>query len=262
MGFHLVDKKTRVNSGRNRPQFFVLVCVLALVLVFMGLILRVFHQGPLIGVGEEMVYGVYVGGNRAGTMTFWVEGTESFDGVACYVGRYSMMVGDTVQAGRMVFDKQGRLRHAKIALVENRSLKWSTEIGYSRAVGVMRIIFEDNRNPENYSVTDNAVLMPGETVLPAYLWYRLRMENLGLGYQLEFYINVLPQATTLVPARVAVRGEERVDTPIGRFDCWVIKGENTTSGFWITKDRRLVVKAVEEAEGVSWLYVLEKHRLD
>ena len=183
-------------------------------------------SGP-IRIGENQTYGVYVGGNRLGTMVSWVEGTESFDDVQCYVARYSLTIGNAAQAGRMLFDQGGRLRYAKIAVADNEGLKWTTEIGYSPALGVMRVIVEDNRVPENYRVYDNTVVTPGEVMVPIHPWYLFRVENLYSGYQRSFYVNSLPIATTVVPAKISVTGEEKVETPAGSFDCWTLQGENT-----------------------------------
>ena len=253
------EKEAEPERRRFRLDYRNVALILGCVaLSVVGYLILTGPRGP-IRIVEKQTYGVYAtGGNKIGTMVSWVEGTESFDGVGCYVARYSLTIGNAAQAGRMLFEKGGRLRHAKIAVADDEGLKWTTEIGYSPALGVMRVIVEDNRVPENYHVHDNTVATPGEVMVPIHPWYLFRIENLYPGYQRSFFINALPMATTVVSAKISVTGEERVETPAGSFDCWALKGENAVN-LWIAKGERLVVEAIEQVEGVSWTYVLETY---
>lgn len=219
-----------------------------------------------IWVGEEQNYGTYVKNGRVGTLTAWIEGMEKFDGVECYVARYMLTFGDTARAGRLKFDREGRLRHVKVALVENKALKWTTEVGYSPATDTMRVIIKDNRDPENYSESDDILRVPGETLVPEYLWYLIRLERLQPGYRREFYLNCMPEAGTIFSAGVAVIGEEKIQTSAGLFDCWVVRGENTRLApwpidrVWVAKDGKFVVKAVELQDDIQFEYFLESYK--
>jgi hypothetical protein len=215
-------------------------------------------------VGENLIYGAYLGGDRVGVMNFWIEGEETFGDARCYVVRYSLEVPvlNAARAGRLLIDGEGKLRHAKIAYAEGGALRWATEIGYSYALGVMRVIVEDNRAPENFSKKDDSVVIPGETFVPAHLWYLLRTEEVEEGYERRFFVNLLPDATEVMRASVTIVGIEDIATPAGTFDAWVVEGENIAEKLWIERGSgvvvKAVIKAVERVEEVTWTYVLEK----
>ena len=245
-------------AGAYKPiaVFLLIVAVSCAALVFFSPRKEI---GPRIRTGEEMIYGLYAGDHKIGTIAFWIEGTETLEGARCHVARYSLSTPDTAKSGKLKFDETGRLRHVKIAFVENQSPRWVTEIGYSYLLNVARVIVEDNRNSENYRELDNLLRLPGETFVSEHLWYLLRLEDLHLGYERGFYVHSLPEATQLGAASAEVIGEERVSTPAGNFDCWIVKGTNVTDRLWIAKGGAAVVKAMENVDGVEITYMLEAY---
>lgn len=222
--------------------------------------------GPPIRVGENMVYGIYVGDSRIGSLTLRITGTVVVENAESYVARYSLVTDDVARVGELKFDKEGNLRRAAIAEAEDLSLKWKTEVGYSFADKLMRVIIMDNRNPENYWENDVFINLTAEIMVPEHVWYLLRFESLHKGYRREFHINLLPDATLNVRAAIQVVGEEVIETPAGRFECWVLEGENTRLAswpidkVWVAKDERLVVKAIEWQDNIQIEYTLESHR--
>jgi len=221
---------------------------------------------PPIRVGEKMTYGIYAGDAKIGLLTIQVTGTAVVEKVECFVARYSLVVGDTARAGELKFDWDGNLRRAVIAEAEKLSLKWRTEVGYSFAEELMRVIVEDNRDPENYQEKDAYIKLDAEIMVPEHVWYILRFESLQQGYRREFHINLLPNATLNVRVTLKVVGWETVETPAGRFECWVLEGENTglaswpIDKVWIAKDERFVVKAIEWQNNIQVEYVLESYK--
>jgi hypothetical protein len=218
-----------------------------------------------VRVGESLDFAVYAGGTKIGTLSERISESAVVENASCYVARYTLTVGGSARAGVLKFDGEGRLRRAVVAQAENLSLRWRTEVGYSFSQGLMRVIVQDNRDPENYRENDLLVRFGSETVmLPEHVWYFLRFQPLGPGYRRELYLNLLPDAALNVRAALRVTGEERVETPAGRFSCWVLEGENTglapwpIDRIWVSKDRKIVVKAVEWVNGVQCEYVLEK----
>lgn len=214
-------------------------------------------SGP-IRVGENMVYGIYAGGSSIGTLNLWVDNTETFDGGETYVANYTLIIGTTTQ-GAMRVDENGRIRHAILVQASGGALSWATVIAYSYVLGMMRMIVEDNRVPENYGTSDTTYVMSVETTVPIGLWYLLRADNMSIGRQRAFYINNLPEGLPLIPARTTVTGEETVQTPLGSFECWTVYGENTTANMWVAKDGSRIVKASETVDNITLTYTLESY---
>ena len=219
--------------------------------------------GGRIRVGENQTYGIYVGDSKIGSLTLRITGTTIVENAESYVARYSLVTGDTARVGELKFDKDGDLRRAVIAEAEDLSLKWRTEVGYSFADKLMRVIVWDNRNPENYWENDVYISLTAEVMVPEHVWYLPRFESLHRGYRREFHINLLPDATLNVGAAIQVVGEEVVETKTGRFDCWVLEGENTRLAswpidkVWVAKGERFVVKAIEWQNSTQVEYKLE-----
>ncbi|RLG57092.1 MAG: hypothetical protein DRN83_02620, partial [Hadesarchaea archaeon] len=167
--------------------------------------------------------------------------------------------------GILKFDFNGNLRRAVTTEVEGEALKWRTEIGYSFSDKLMRVILEDNRDPENYIERDTYINLTAEIMLPEHVWYLFRFEPLGDSYRHELYLNLLPDAFLNVKVAFHVVGEEELDTPAGSWSCWVIEGENTqlaswpVDKVWVDKERALVIKAVENQDGHEVVYLLEEN---
>jgi hypothetical protein len=243
---------------RRRLKLVVLACILAgAILAGYFSFLAPRHVG--LKVGEEMIYGIYIGDKKIGTLTTKIEGIEVFDNVNCYVSRYMLTIGNRARGGRMKFDEKGELKHVKVALAENLSLKWSTEIAYSIQAKRIYVIIEDNRSPE-FRVYENIIPMRRETMISEFLWYLLRIEPLSIGYEREFDLNVLPDAMNIIPASLKVAGEEMVVTPAGAYDCSVVEGENTSNKIWVAKDGRVMAKFMEKLAGAEVVYILESYK--
>jgi hypothetical protein len=216
-------------------------------------------------VGEMQVYDVYYRDENIGSLTFRIADTGVVEGAKCYVARYSLILPrlDTARSGILKFD-EGNLRRAVIAEAEGRELKWRTEIGYSFAENRMRVIVEDNRDPENFKEKDVYIGLTAEIRVPEHVWYLWRLEPLRLGYRREFHLNLFPDATLNVLSAFEVIGEERVQTPAGTFDSWVIEGKNTAlvawpvDRVWVAKKDGIVVKALENVAGHLSVYKLRE----
>lgn len=235
------------------------------VVLSVGGYLLLISSPTFIKVGESMTYGIYIGGTKVGSLTSQITGTAPIEGVECYVAQYSLSTGSAARSGVLKFDKDGNLMRAAIAAAENLSLKWRTEVGYSFTDNLMRVVFEDNRTPENYRENDVYMNLTAEIMVPEHVWYLLRFGPLHQYYRREFYINLLPDATLNVRAAFQVVGDEVVETQAGRFDCWVLEGENTQptswpiDKLWVAKSERVVVKAIEWLGDVQVEYILESY---
>ena len=221
---------------------------------------------PHVYVGKRQVYGVYYHDTKLGTLTFQVGSTTVVENVESFIATYSLYfpILDKARLGTLKFDSDGNLRRAVIAEVESGILKWRTEIGYSFADGLMRVIVEDNRNPEGYSEEDTYVNLTAEIMVPEHIWYLLRFESLSENYRHEFYINLLPDAVLNVRTAVQVVDGETVGTPAGTWDCWILEGENTQltswpiDKIWVDKGSGMVVKGMENQNGDGVVYLLEE----
>jgi len=221
---------------------------------------------PLIVIGESMTYGIYIRDAKIGSLTTKITGTALVENVESFVARYSLVVGGTARAGELKFDGDGNLRRAAVAEAENLSLKWRTEVGYSFAEELMRVIVEDNRDPDKYWENDVYIRLTTVIMVPEHVWYLLRFESPHLGYRREFHVNLLPNAVLNVRVALKVVGGETVETPAGRFDCWVLEGENTRLAswpidkLWVAKKERFVVRAIEWQDDIQLEYILESYK--
>lgn len=217
-------------------------------------------------IGENLVYGVYVDNEKIGTLSMEITGTSIVENVEMYVARYSFVFGDSARAGELKFDMEGRLWRAVVAVAENDSLIWRTEIGYSFVDELMRVVVEDNRVSDNYVENDFLLYLTENIVAPEYIWYFFRFESLQRYYRREILINLLPDATYTVGAAFQVTGDETITTPAGNFDCWVLEGENTQltawpiDKLWVTKGGGLVVKGLETNDAIQYEYILESSK--
>lgn len=258
-------KRAKPRKWAFRMDYRYAAIIIGCLVVSVGAYLYLTSGAQFIRVGENQTYGIYIGGTKRGTLTSQITGTAIVENVECYVAQYSLMYGDKARAGELKFDKSGNLRRAVIAEVENLSLKWRTEVGYSFADKLMRVIVEDNRVPENYEEKDDYNNLTAEIMVPEHVWYLLRFESLYRGYRREFYLNLLPDATINVSAAIQVIGDQTVETQAGSFDCWIIEGENTQltswpiDKLWVSKDWRFVVKAIEWQGSTQVEYVLESY---
>ncbi len=220
-----------------------------------------------VRVGERQVYGIYCENTKIGTLIFQVIDTAVVENVNSFVSTYSLFspLSNEERSGTLKFDFNGNLRRAVIAEVGGGVLKWRTEVGYSFSDELMRVILEDNRDPENYIERDTYINLTAEIMVPEHVWYFLRFEPLGSDYRHEFYLNLLPDALLSVKVAFHVAGEEEVNTPAGSWSCWVIEGENTqlaswpVDKIWVDKESALVVKAVENQSGYQVVYLLEEN---
>ncbi len=215
-----------------------------------------------IRVGENIGYGIYAGANKVGTLTLWVDNIETFDGVPTYTARYSIVLTSAAQAGLLRIDNNGILRHARIVQAVGDGIQWSSEIYYSYIGGVMRVIYEDNRVPENYAQVDNSAVMGVnvEIAVPIHVWYMLRTTTLTTDYQKTFVTNILPEGTNAVISSFVVAGEETVSTAaLGSFSTWKVQGTSTFSNMWVTKDGSRIVKVEEQVGDATYTYVLESY---
>jgi len=222
-----------------------------------------------VKVGESLSFGIYVGGTRIGSLLERITESTVIENTKCYVAKYTLTTNGSARAGVLKFDERGRLRRAVIAQAENLSLKWRTEVGYFYDQGLMRVIVQDNRVPENYRENDVLIRFGSETVmLPEHVWYFLRFQPLGPHYRLELYLNLLPYANFNQKVALKVTREEDIETPAGRFSCWVLEGENTRLAswpidkIWVSKNEKIVVKAIELQDSIQIEYSLLEVKLD
>ncbi|MEM2878776.1 MAG: hypothetical protein QXG10_04470 [Candidatus Hadarchaeales archaeon] len=249
--------------GQTLSALAIFVFAVFLLIIGMGLISK---QDLLpIKDDENLVYGIYSGGERMGELKLWVEGRETVDNVECFVVRYSIYIpnDDRARSGVMKFDSRGTLRRVRIAEAEQNVLKWATEIGYFKQ-GLMRVVVEDNRIPEAFSEKDETILTPPDATVGEYVWYLIRFDDVGEGYSRRFGMSLMPDATTIVSSRISVSGEENVESPAGTFECWAMEGENTESvpwpvdRMWVSKKDGIVIKASELIGGGETTYLLER----
>lgn len=233
---------------------FVLICLAFT--VFAMLFLRV-GKPPGLRLGERMTYGIYVGGTRVGSWEMGIEeNMTTWENVRCYKASYSMALGRVQQGGWMEFDENGGLRHARVWYYLDNVPRWATEIAYFPTLKVMYVV---ENNYENNSCENAWVPMQRETTIAEHLWYLLRTEPLKLGYSREFDLSAFPRATQLVPARVDVLREEKVETFAGTFDCWLISGQGPFNRMWVEKGGRLVAMVQEQSRGQTRVFLLESY---
>jgi len=221
-------------------------------------------SGAPVKAGEHQTYGICTGDEKVGELSLQIDGEESVENVMCFVARYSLYLPrvDMARSGVLKFDGQGVLRRAVTAEAQAGALRWRTEIGYSPAEGLMRVIVEDNRNPDNFFENDWLMELPEKPAVGEFLWYLPRFTSLAQGSRIEANASLMPYATNLIHITLTVENEEIVETPAGSFECWFLTGENTCDipwpidRIWIDKKTKIVVKATELGEEET-LYILE-----
>lgn len=236
--------------------FVLMVVVGSAVLALLSL-----EPGTRLRLGEKMVYGIYVEGERVGSWGMGIENRmTTLENVPCYRVNYTMELGRVQQGGWIEFDEDGELRHTRVWYYLDNVPRWATEIAYSYPDNLMRVRVENHENLDengNPSAVENFMFLQKETMTAEHLWYLLRLEPLELGYSREFDLNAFPDAMQTVPARVDVVGEQRVETPVGTFDCWLVQGQGSFDWMWVEKNGRLVAKVQEQSAGLTRTFVLE-----
>ncbi len=252
-------------AGAYKPiAVFVLVCAAFTICAL--LFLR--DAQPRLRLGERITYGIYVEGARKGSWEMNIEenmaenaplirgGAIVWENMHCYKANYTMNYGRVRQGGWMVFDENGKLRHARVWYSLDNIPQWATEIAYFHADNLMYVIRD---NYEDNSRKDDWVPMQRETMITEYLWYLLRVEQLRLGYEREFDLNELPDATRRVAAKIKVVREEKTETFAGTFDCWILGGQRAFDWMWVEKNGRLVARMRETSGGQTRVFVLESY---
>ena len=87
---------------------------------------------------------------------------------------------------------------------------------------------------------------PGTLVSGAMLETVLRLLPLQMAWEDSMTtLSITVGNSAVVPARVAVIGEDRVRVPAGTFDCWVVSvhADQTKGLYWVTKTDPIVVRS-------------------
>src|SRR5205085_6726419 len=104
----------------------------------------------------------------------------------------------------------------------------------------------------------------GAIVSSAMLETVLRLVPLQNAYEdSATIVSVTLGSNAVVPARLAVIGEDRVRVPAGTFDCWVVavRADAGRSLYWVTKRDPIVVRAaldVPSLGGAQLIYALTR----
>lgn len=126
-------------------------------------------------------------------------------------------------------------------------LHWSSVLGSARLVAEFRAdtVFGATSAPSGRRSMVGPI-PPGALVSSAMLETVLRL----LPFQTTWedsaaVVSVTPGSHSVVPTRLAVIGEDRVNVPAGTFDCWVVsvRADPGRSLYWVTKRDPIVVRA-------------------
>ena len=100
-----------------------------------------------------------------------------------------------------------------------------------------------------------APMLPGVLVTPGMTERILEVLPLRAGYRAAASLLLVDMGTPrALPAEIVVEREERIRTPSGESDCWVVvvRASSMEERLWVDKGRRLVVRT-EQTTGVGRL---------
>lgn len=260
-----------VNPTQGRFAVAVFICA---VVTGVSVIYFLVPEVPFpIRLGERQVYGIYLGGNKVGTLELWVSGTVAVEGEELYISHYNLSYSDVLRSGLSKFDGMGRLHRFEATQRNGEDLEWRVEVSYLLSDNRMGVIIEDNRDPDNYRTADSYMSIEGvEIMMPEHVWYYLGFQELYPEYQYSLRLNLLPNPVvgSIAPAQntvvtLRVTGSETVETSVGSFECWMVEGgENTRLAawpidrIWVAKESGLVVKGIENQDGDELIFMLEE----
>lgn len=129
-----------------------------------------------------------------------------------------------------------------------RPLHWSSTIGTARLAAEFRGDTAYGGTSAPIGRRSIVVGMPrGTIVSAAQLESELRLLPLQTAWEdSASTLFVTLGSTTVLPTRIAVIGEDRVQVPAGEFDCWVVsvRAADATRGlYWVTKQDPIVVRS-------------------
>ncbi len=145
--------------------------------------------------------------------------------------------GDGIPAADSLFTTLGGLR----------PLHWSSTLGRARLVAEFRgdtVFGGTSAPPGRRSIV--SVLPPDVIVSAAMLESVLRLLRLQPAFEdSTTTLSITLSGNAVLPARLAVIGEDRVRVPAGTFDCWVVSvhaGDTARGLYWVTKNDPILVR--------------------
>jgi hypothetical protein len=146
-----------------------------------------------------------------------------------------------------------------------RPLHWSATLGNSRLGAEFRAdtVYGATSAPSGRRSMVGVVPI-GALVSSAMLESVLRVLPLRSAWEdSASIVSVTPATNAVVPARLAVIAEDRVNVPAGTFDCWVVsvRADVGRSLYWVTKQDPMVVRSAMDVPtmgGAQLVYALTR----
>ena len=220
------------------------------------------HPRPF-QVGERLKFSIQYGPIKAGTSTLEVEAVESVGDHECYRFVSATQSSSPFSAFYKVKDKIVSLADVRY-LLTRRTTKTLREGGYKLD---QEIEWNQEAQQVRYKNGDDLELPSGaRDVLAAMYYTRTLPLKVGDAIRMPTHDN-----KKSYPIVIEVQGEEKVETPLGKFDCWVVEPKLETPGLfnrtgslkvWLTKDeeRTPVLMQSEVKVGAISAVLIERKR--
>jgi len=220
------------------------------------------HPRPF-QVGERLKFSIQYGPIKAGTSTLEVEAVENVGDHECYRFVSATQSSSVFSTFYKVKDKIVSLADVRY-LLTRRTSKTLREGGYKLD---QEIEWNQEENRLRYKNGDDLELPAGaRDVLAAMYYTRTLPLKVGDEFRMPTHDN-----KKSYPIVIEVQGEDKVETPLGKFDCWVVEPKLETPGLfnrtgslkvWLTKDadRVPVLMQSEVKVGAISAVLVERER--
>ncbi|HWN80954.1 MAG TPA: DUF3108 domain-containing protein [Candidatus Udaeobacter sp.] len=214
-------------------------------------------------VGEKLKFSIQYGPIKAGTSTLEVEAVENVGDHECYRFVSATQSLSVFSAFYKVKDKIVSLADVRY-LLTRRTSKTLREGGYKLD---QEIEWNQEEKRVRYKNGDDVELPAGaRDVLAAMYYTRTLPLKVGDAIRMPTHDN-----KKSYPIVIEVQGEDTVETPLGKFNCWVVEPKLETPGLfnrtgslkvWLTKDeaRIPVLMQSEVKVGAISAVLIERKR--
>jgi hypothetical protein len=209
------------------------------------------HPHPF-QVGERLKFSIQYGPIKAGTSTLSVEAVEQVGDHACYRFVSATQSSPVFSAFYKVRDRIVSLADVRY-LLTRRTSKTIREGGYKLD---QQIDWDQEAQHLRYGNGDEMELPTGaRDVLAAMYYTRTLPLKVGDAIRMPTHDN-----KKSYPIVIEVQGEEEIETPLGKFDCWVVEPKLETPGLfnrtgslkvWLTQDEERTPVLMQSAVKVG-----------
>jgi hypothetical protein len=209
------------------------------------------HPRPF-QVGERLKFSIQYGPIKAGTSTLSVEAVEQVGDHSCYRFVSSTQSLSVFSAFYKVKDRIVSLADVRY-LLTRRTSKTLREGGYKLD---QEIEWNQEAQRLRYGNGEDVELPPGaRDVLAAMYYTRTLPLKVGDAIRMPTHDN-----KKSYPIVIEVQGEDTVETPLGKFDCWVVEPKLETPGLfnrtgtlkvWLTQDEERTPVLMQSAVKVG-----------